>query len=1172
MNRRFLRTVTVFCCLILLRTVIAFSQHRDNSPLIIQISGNKQASGSGLENQTASQIKQLQVLNNSTQVMNTTPVQQLVVMGPFTVDITATGTLCGSGSGSIIARASGGTPPYTYSLDGGTAYSNGWFVRLSPGLHTLTITDATGHTESTTVTVSNTYNPPTATVGYLKDALGCTSSDASATVSASGGTPPYTYSWDRINYQSNPVFNNLAPGHYVFAVKDANGCLGSGISPFAWLHAAAGCEPSSSGGSYSASTCFSTGSISFTAAGQFPPFTYSLDQVNWQATGNFSNLSSGLHKIYFKDSKGNMAMFSVYIAQSCYPVLNTQTVKADCKGTNGRATITVSNANPPLQYSIDGINFSSSNVFTNLRPGTYLVAVKDAAGEIGYDEFTIEENCPELTLTSIDETCGNTNGSITATATKGVPPYSYSIDGVNFQPGNVFNNLGSGSYTITVKDAAGNTATAAANLLNHCILIDYTAQGPACGKNNGWVEIRPRGGTAPYQYSLTGISYQSQNRFTGLIPGNHTIYVKDATGAIATSALPLKEMPPPGLTLQHTPATCALPSASVLIIASGGTPPYQYSLDRVYWSSSGDFRNLPPNQIYNAYVKDINGCITQQGFATTIKCLQLTLMVIPANCNTGSGSIRATASDGQPPYLFSIDGVNYQGSQDFTGLFPNTYTIYVKDQAGDTKQANVQVTNTCPTPQITITDESCSKGNGSISFTGSGGTAPYTYSLSAGNFQSVSSFNNLSAGTYRLYIKDAAGYINSIPFTITNTAGPGLQYISAAASCNNNDGSITINATGNGPFMYKLNQSAFQASPVFYNVASGDHHALVQDARGCETTGHPVVALNNDLTLDAGSDHLICEGSYVILAAHSNASQFSWTGDHIDNASALQPTVRPVTSTRYQITATKGPCTIQDDVLVGVDPAPIAQAGPAPVICFGKDAILQGSGGVLYQWTPSIGLSDARSASPIVQKPTKSITYRLRVTGNNHCSSLNEATVTVTVTPPPRIDAGPDLLLARNQPHALKVVDVNNSGFSSYNWQPAEGLSNPYIANPIVSLNRSTTYTIRAVTAAGCEGLGKLNIKVNDGPDIYVPNAFTPNHDGKNDLLKAIPVGIKTFKYFSVFNRYGQRIFHTTDPGKGWDGSINAGEQGTNTFVWMAEGIDFNGGVVQRKGTVMLLR
>ncbi len=399
-------------------------------------------------------------------------------------------------------------------------------------------------------------------------------------------------------------------------------------------------------------------------------------------------------------------------------------------------------------------------------------------------------------------------------------------------------------------------------------------------------------------------------------------------------------------------------------------------------------------------------------------------------------------------------------------------------------------------------------------FTGSGGTAPYTYSLSAGNFQSVSSFSNLSAGAYRLYIKDAAGYINSMTFTIANTAAPRVQYVSTAASCNNNDGSITINATGNGPFLYKLDQSTFQSSPVFYKVASGDHQALVQDARGCETTGHPVVVLNNDLTLDAGSDHLICEGSYVILAAHSNASQFSWTGDHIDNAAALQPTVRPVTSTRYQITATKGPCLIQDDVLVGVDPAPIAQAGPAPVICFGKDAILQGSGGVRYQWTPSIGLSDAQSASPIVQKPTKSITYRLRVTGNNHCGSLNEATVTVTVTPPPKIDAGPDLLLARNQPHALKAVDVNSSGFSSYNWQPAEGLSNPYIANPIVSLNRSTTYTIRAVTAAGCEGVGKLNIKVNDGPEIYVPNAFTPNHDGKNDLLKAIPVGIKTFKYF----------------------------------------------------------
>jgi gliding motility-associated-like protein len=108
--------------------------------------------------------------------------------------------------------------------------------------------------------------------------------------------------------------------------------------------------------------------------------------------------------------------------------------------------------------------------------------------------------------------------------------------------------------------------------------------------------------------------------------------------------------------------------------------------------------------------------------------------------------------------------------------------------------------------------------------------------------------------------------------------------------------------------------------------------------------------------------------------------------------------------------------------------------------------------------------------------------------------------------------------------------------------------------------------------AVGCMDTDTIKVKVFEGPAIYVPNAFTPNKDSKNDVLKAIPIGLKEFKYFTIYNRYGQQVFTTTDAAIGWDGSFKGTEQRTGTFVWFAEGIDYKGTILQQKGTVILIR
>jgi gliding motility-associated-like protein len=121
-------------------------------------------------------------------------------------------------------------------------------------------------------------------------------------------------------------------------------------------------------------------------------------------------------------------------------------------------------------------------------------------------------------------------------------------------------------------------------------------------------------------------------------------------------------------------------------------------------------------------------------------------------------------------------------------------------------------------------------------------------------------------------------------------------------------------------------------------------------------------------------------------------------------------------------------------------------------------------------------------------------------------------------------------------------------------------------------LDRDIIYNVVGTTPEGCVAVDQIKVRVIKGPDIYVPNTFTPNNDGLNDVLKAIPVGIGQFHYFRVYDRWGKLVFTTNNPQKGWDGKINGSLQLQSSFVWMAEGIDYRGNLIQRKGSTIIMQ
>ena len=459
---------------------------------------------------------------------------------------------------------------------------------------------------------------------------------------------------------------------------------------------------------------------------------------------------------------------------------------------------------------------------------------------------------------------------------------------------------------------------------------------------------------------------------------------------------------------------------------------------------------------------------------------------------------------------------------------------------------------------------------------GSEWTAPVEYSINNGPWQPANIFSGLPVGLYRVKVRDAAGCIDSLDIPIAQLYPDFLidNVVTNAASCSGiADGSATINLTGGkNPYLYSLDGINFQNSNVF-NLTAGSYTIFVKDNNNCAATQNIFIPLNNTVTVEAGLNKTICEGQNTQLITVSNANSFTWLpAATLNNGSLQSPVANPVTTTTYYVTATTGICNRLDSVIVFVNPAPTANAGPDSTICFGRNITLNGSGGVSYFWSPASSLNNNRLQNPTTINLPGNITYSLHVVDANGCNSLKKDDVLITVTRQAIVEAGRDTVLAVGQPMQLNAIDVNHVGFTSYEWQPFYGLNNPFIAGPIVNLDKDITYTIRARTAIGCLATDQIKIQVYKGPEIYVPNAFTPNRDSRNDILRAIPVGIKDFHYFRIFDRWGNLVFSTTNPAIGWDGRIKGTEQPAATFIWMAEGIDYTGKMVQRKGSVVVIK
>ena len=1105
--------------------------------------------------------------------------------GTLNVTATTVATSCnGAANGSVTLTPQNGVQPFTYSINNGAPIvSNSasyTFSNLVPGNYFFKVTDASGCVLNNMLAQVLPGGPLTITTNAVAPACSG-AANGSITVTPTSGTAPYTYSINSGAFQSNNVFSNLLTGTYFISVRDAIGCYINNV--FVNVPVSTGSLNVTVTPMGTSCTGLNNGSISIVPLNGSSPYQYSLDGgTTFVAGTSITGLAPGNYSVIVKDNSGcTSASVPATISAGSALLATTATTPTSCNGvSNGTITVTPTNGSGPFNYQLDGGAAQTSNVFTNVAAGSHTIIVTDASGCASNSIPVTIDVGPPITgsFVTVGTSCnGAVNGTITVTPTTGSAPFSFQLDGGAFQLSNSFTGVGSGDHSIIIKDAAGCTSTAYTISVSAGPPLSGSAISSATscsGATDGGITITPNTGISPYQYSLDGTNWQSSNVFTGLAPGAYTSFIKDGAGCI-TAAIPVSIAVGPGLTAttSTTPTSCSGATNGTITVLPGNTNmAYEFSIDGIGFQTSNTFSGLPTGN-YTITFRNNAGCQgTVQATVNAGQPLTAAVNVNNVMCNGGNDGMATIniSANFAPPVEYSLDGGTWQASNIFNGLTAGSYTAYFRDQNNCAGSQSFVITQPAlltlsPAEQSAL----CSGQNdGLIMLAASGGMAPYQFSIDGINYQPSNVFN-VAAGSYTVYVKDNN---NCIKTDVVNITEPNLlksTINTTNATCDGgNDGTLMLDVSGGTPaYQYSLDGIYWQSSNVF-NVSSGSYSVIVKDANGCTNARNAIVDLTNNLYVVPVNDTVVCEGVSVQLQPNTNATQFIWTpAQGLNNTNIREPIASPSITTDYIVQNILGVCTANDTIRVNIMPAPIPNAGPDGNICYGQNFQLQGSGGIEYSWSPATYMNTSLTPEPLVT-PEQTIQYSLSVVDANGCRSLQPDIVTVNVTPPIVVKISNDTVVAMGDTLQIFASSVA----TDYLWSPAFGLDDPNKSAPRVTVTGDITYTVLASTSAGCKGSASVTLKVYDGPEVYVPTAFTPNGDGLNDLFKPFPVGIKNYVYFRVFNRWGQMIFATSDFNRGWDGTINGKTQPSGTYVWIVEGITKDNKKIVKRGTITLVR
>lgn len=353
---------------------------------------------------------------------------------------------------------------------------------------------------------------------------------------------------------------------------------------------------------------------------------------------------------------------------------------------------------------------------------------------------------------------------------------------------------------------------------------------------------------------------------------------------------------------------------------------------------------------------------------------------------------------------------------------------------------------------------------------------------------------------------------------------------------------------------------AFPSQTTTYSVYGSDEF-------NCSSSAIVTLYVHNLPNADAGPNQIACTGVPLQLSA-SGGIFYTWepaTG--LSNPDISNPFATVSSEITYTVTVTDAyNCSNKDSVSLTIAPPLNASVSGDTTICAGSAAQLHAAGGVTYFWQPVSGLDDPNSASPLA---SPSITTQYTVLVSDNICDTDTLTTIVHVQPLPAVDAGADADVLNGAPYQIYASAADGT----YQWSPENGLSCNNCLNPVATINETTTYTLTVTTPPGCSASEAITLTVIcSEAAVYVPNAFTPNSNGHNDVLYVRTLGDVDLHFFRIYDRWGQTIFETRNQGEGWDGTYNNKPMMPGAYLYEWEAVCSGGEVFKRQGNVTLLR
>ena len=437
--------------------------------------------------------------------------------------------------------------------------------------------------------------------------------------------------------------------------------------------------------------------------------------------------------------------------------------------------------------------------------------------------------------------------------------------------------------------------------------------------------------------------------------------------------------------------------------------------------------------------------------------------------------------------------------------------------------------------------------------------------------------------TYKVTVTD--GITTCTDSVIVDVSSSELKVTDPAAICspgvvNLTAGAVTAGSASGLTYTYWKDSTATQAlvNPDKVSV-SGTYYIVGTSSTGCTSAPTPVKVTVNPLpvaSIVAPVQTTICDKSTISLTARGGTT-YQWLLNGVVIAGARDSIYAASQAGSYEVNVIALGCTskVAAPVNLSLVKASVAKFSNSSTcidvpVSFFNETDTASSGSVNYVWNFGDGQTSTLINPVYTYKRSGAFVVKLRVTPKL-CSSLSDSiSKNITVDVPPVGIKYPNVLAVKNKATPLSARFIAN-GYS-YLWMPSTGLNNGAIQKPVFNASQEQLYRVRLTSPGGCITMDTVKVSVYDSSDIFVPKAFSPNKDGKNDLLQPFLVNITTLKYFRVYNRWGQLMFQSTDSRQGWDGMYNYKPQPLETYTWIAEGIDGNGTTIFRKGQTVLIR